>query len=390
MSEQTSTVQSPPPPLPPEVIPAGGGPQSPRRRGSGTARAGIVLIVIGLVFLAGQFLPVAGWWNLWPAIIIIAGLIQAFTPGRDGWSIARMFDGFTTVAIGGVFLAIVFGVVGWSVWATIFALWPVLVISIGLDLLGKALDTSLFKVVGSLLVIAALVYAVAVNAQGTERVEWFAGDLETGEMNERVGSVDEASLKIEAGVARVELQGGSDLVRASGSTPFGEPRFSIDRNGDQADVLLSLGTAGSGFAWYGQTDSRLDASISDSVTWDITVEAGVSSFEADLRDVDVRSLQLKPGVAECDVTLGDPPARGEGAIRVQSGISSVVLRLPESAQVRVESKSGLTGIDIARRIEDVGDDRWETDGFQEARDSGDPVWIVRLESGIGSFTIDTY
>lgn len=390
MPEQTSTVQSPPPPLPPEVIPAADGPRPPRRGGSGSARVGIALIVVGLIFLAGQFLPVGGWWNLWPLIIVIAGLVQSFTPGKEGWSVARMFDGFTTVAIGGVFLAIVFGVVGWSVWATIFSLWPVLVIAIGLDLLGKALDTSVFKVIGSLLVIGALVYAVVINVDGAGNLDWTSGEGASAEMSEPVGNVDEASLKIEAGVARVDLQGGRELVEATGSSPFGEPEFTLDRNGAEADVLLSLGSRGGGFTWSSDANARLDAAISESVIWDITVEAGVSSFEADLRDVPVRNFTLKPGVAECDVTLGEPPSDGVGNIKVQSGVSSVTLRLPEGAEIRVESKSGLTGINIAGDIEDVGDDRWETDGYESAREAGDPVWLVRLESGIGSFTIDTY
>lgn len=390
MSEDTSTIQAPPPPLPPEVVQGADGPQPPRKRRSGSAQAGIILIVIGLIFLVGQFLPVGGWWNLWPLIIVIAGLVQSFTPGKEGWSVARMFDGFTTVAIGGVFLAIVFGVVGWSVWATIFSLWPVLVIAIGLDLLGKALDTSLFKVIGSLLVIGALVYAVMINVEGTTTFAWSSGEVVSDELSERVGDVEEASLKIKAGAARVELTGGRDLIEATGSTPFGEPEFTIDRNGAEADILLSLGGEGAGFTWSGDANARLDAAISESVVWDITVEAGVSSFEADVRDVPVRNFTMKPGVAECDVTLGDPPSDGVGNIRVQSGVSSVILRLPEGAEIRVESESGLTGIDIADGIEDVGDDRWETDGYESARDAGDPVWLVRLESGIGSFEINTY
>ena len=223
----------PPPQVPPVPNVPTPPPNGPQRRRPPGVTAGIVLIVIGGVFLVGQVVPGLAWWTLWPLIIIIAGVVQAFTPGEDGWSVDRMFDGFVTVAVGLVILAITTGVVGFSVVWQILALWPVLLIAIGLDLLGKALHTSWVRALGSVAVIAALAYSVAVTAGGVQGFS-FTGTTAvstTRTVEEPVGSVTDAQLNLKAGAAAITLEGGKDLVRAEASGPWGTPQLDVSRSG---------------------------------------------------------------------------------------------------------------------------------------------------------------
>jgi len=64
--------------------------------------------------------------------------------------------------------------------------------------------------------------------------------------------------------------------------------------------------------------------------------------------------------------------------------------VPRDAQVRVESDTGLTGVDISRLLDKTGDNTWQTPGFDDAQRSSEPVWIITAESGIGSFAVRTY
>jgi len=393
-SAQGGTATAAPPEVPPAPpsSPVAPQPPEPPKGGRSGATAGIVLIVIGLVFLAGRLIPGLAWWNVWPLIIIVAGLFQAFTPGKEGWSVTRMFDGFVTVAFGGVFLAITLGYVGWGVWGRILALWPVLLISIGLDLLGKALHTTWLRVVGSLAIIAALGYAVAMSAGDVGSVVFFGEPSgQPFSYSEPAGGVREASLDLEAGVAEVSVQDGSDLVTARGVSPWGEPTFDVQRSGSSAEVQVSLGDDGGVGVWPGSPNARLDVTLSRSVMWDATVSTGVSTLDADLSDVQVRSLLLKPGVADCDVRLGDVPTQlDEGRVAVESGVSSVVLRIPQGAEARVKSEGGLTGTNIDSQLASLGGGVWETPGYSAAQSSGEPVWVINVKSGVGSFALDTY
>ncbi len=385
-----------PPPAPPatgsQVPPPGApGPHRPSR-GPG-AGFGLALIVIGLVILATRLIPGLAWWSMWPLIIVGAGLFSAFTPGRDGWSVHRLFDGFSTVAIGLVLLAVSTGYVGFGVFWEIVRLWPVLVIALGLELLGKANRSSWIRAIGSVVVIAALAYAVAVSATGSPSlIVPERGSAAEASINEPVGRVREAELGLDAGAANVTLTGGGALVEATGSSQWGEPEFEVSRSGETAEVSLSLGLSeGTTVLVPGSPGAWLDARVSRSVLWDMKIDAGVTDLEANLSDVSVRSLDLKPGVAKVSMRLGRVPQGVEEAtLSVDSGVSSVSVEIPEGVEARVMAGSGLTKHNIGGRFENVGGGAWETSGFESARDAGRGVWLITLKSGIGSVNIDTY
>lgn len=388
-----TATQAPPPPPPPDAPTAVGAstPEPPggRRPGVGIA---IALISIGALLLVAQFVPGMAWWGLWPLIIIAVGVVHAVTPGREGWSVYRFFDGLVTVSFGLVFLAITLGVVGWGVWLHILGLWPVLLISVGFDILGKSLRSSWLRVIGSLFIIGALAYAVAVAAGDLEGIG-FAGSRATAQsvsIDEPRRQEDAASLSLKAGVAELSMSAGDSLVTLDGTTPFGEPEVTVDRSGSTADVDIVLDDANGAVAWPDATDAEMDLKLSDRVAWDLAVEVGMSTLDADLSDLDVRSLALKPGIAECTVTMGDAPDDGRGTIAVEAGISNVDLRLPEDAEVRVESSGGLSATHVSDALEDIGDGVWETPGYEDARRNGDPVWLVTVDSGIGTFDLTTY
>ena len=165
----------------------------------------------------------------------------------------------------------------------------------------------------------------------------------------------------------------------------------VSRSGSSAEVELSLGEADNVVVWPQDSNSRLDAQVAKSVLWDMLIETGVSSLNADLSDVPVRSIELKPGVADCRVTLGDVPAQvDEAEAKVEAGISSVVIRIPRDAEARVESDSGLTGHAIDADLVPQGYRVWQTEGFEDARSAGRGVWLITVKSGIGSIQVDTY
>lgn len=388
---QTQTAPPPPPPFPPTTATAAP-PPPPEKRSAGV-KAGIALIVIGAVLLLAQFVPGVSWWQLWPLIIVVAGIVQAVTPGSDGWDVNRLFEGIVTIAIGLVFLAIVTGLLSWQIWAVLFTLWPVLLVSFGLELLGKAMKAPWIKAIGSVAVLLAIAYAVAVSWVGAD-AGWplvRATGGETVELSEPVGGVERASLRLDAGVATIDLEGGSGgLVEGTASSPFGTPTLEVDRTGDSADVELRMGERDGTVTWPGDAGADLEARLSNEVLWDIRLQTGVATLDADLSDVQVERLVLSPGVTDVKVRMGEPPAEGrEARVEVRSGVSSIRIELPSGVEARIESASGLTGHDIDASFRRV-DGGWESEGYDRAKSAGRPTWVVILKSGVGSVDIDTY
>jgi predicted membrane protein len=88
-----------------------------------------VLIVIGTLFLLGNvhILPSMNWFDFWPVILIVIGLMKLLEAPRKGGYVG----GAVLLGLGVVFLTDNLHLLPFSVWD----LWPVLLIAIGAGLL---------------------------------------------------------------------------------------------------------------------------------------------------------------------------------------------------------------------------------------------------------------
>jgi len=392
----TQTQEPPPaPPVPPAPAatstppPPGGG----RGRGGGGVTAGVILILIGAALLVARFAPGYSIWQLWPLFVIVPGVVQCFTPGHEGWSVHRFFDGLVTVSIGLLFLGNTTGYISWGVWWELLQLWPVLLISVGLGILGKAVDQSWLRVLGTLVVLAAFGVAAASSlSQSPVRLFSPAAGGQAFSYEEPLTGTTGATLTMKSGVGEIDIDSvRGRRVEIEGSSPYGEPRFEVSSSGGTSDVDFSLTGEGGVSAFPGTPATLVRARLSEQVPWEIAIDSGVSTLDADLSDLDVSRFQLKTGVSSNTVRLGDAPdGVDEGTVTIEAGVSSVRVLVPSDAEVRVESASGLTGVDIPDLLERSDGRTWQTPGFDEARQSGDPVWVISAKSGIGSFSVDTY
>lgn len=141
-------------------------PDAPRQS-DGAAAFGITLIVLGAVFLAARFVPGLVWWQLWPLLIVVGGLVQAVVPGRWwGWSFDRFLDGLGTALFGMVLLGNTTGYVSWTAWLSFAFMWPWLLIAAGVGIIGHATRQGWIRLIGTLIVWSVLVSAVAASWTG--------------------------------------------------------------------------------------------------------------------------------------------------------------------------------------------------------------------------------
>jgi len=365
----------------------------PGRHGGGVF-LGVMLVVIGVLFLVPHFIPgySAPWWALWPVIIIAGGVVQAFTPGAEGWGVDRVFDGAGTVVFGLVLLGNTTGYIAWNVWWIVVTLWPALVISAGLAILAQGLGQSWLRIAATLVIWLTLAYAVALSwSGGTTALPSPARVGDAGRdfsLSEPVRGATEARLRLAGGAGDIRLGSGRDLVSVEGSSPFGEPGLSVTRSGATARVDIGFNEPrdGATIVVPGMVGPRIDARLSDTVLWDVLLETGASSVDADLSEVRVRDLEVKAGASSVTLKLGDVPA-GErtGTIAVRSGVSSVRILIPRDAEARFVTQTGLVASDVGGRFE-RRDGAWETPGYSSADES----WDIRTEAGVGSVSVDTY
>ncbi len=362
-----------------------------RTHGGAGVTFGVFLILLGVAIIAGRMLgslpPV---WTLWPLAIVLIGAVHVFTPGKDGWGVARVADGLSTVAFGAVLLGCTTGFVGWDVWWRFIYLWPLLVVALGLAIIGKSVRSDWLGAAASVMVIGALAFATWSSWSGEEIRSSLAGDARKGDFSftEAVGDVEQAVLDLDAAAGDVSISDGGPLVWAEGVAPYGAPEFSVARSGEEAEVRLSATGSSRTWVWPDAPAGMTEVRLSDRVLWrKVRVDSGVSSLDADLSELDVADVTVNAGLSDATLRLGDVPlGYDEASAEIKAGFANIVIVLPADAQVRVVSDSGLAPATMDPRLREA-DGGWQTAGYESARRDGEGVWSIRIKAAFGAVSV---
>ena len=314
----------------------------------------------------------------------------------------RMVEGLTVVALGLIFLGSTLGYLPWSVGATFFALlslWPVLLVSVGLDIIGRSLDAQWLRLISSLVVLVGVLVGGLVLPASDVNTHWFpfygsstdSAAAKPFSFEEPRGKISRGAITINGGAGNIVVSDGPRdvLVSMTGTSPFDNPSLSVERtSSSSADVVASMGE-GPTFWPFGGT-SEMKVGLSPSVRWDVTLETGAATMDADLNALPVSSFTLKTGASDSKVTIGKVPSgMSEAPVAVKAGAASVVLRIPAGVPARIESHSGLATIDVPdgyTRV-DTGNGRvYVSDNWE----SGEGRLAILVETGVGSVRVEEY
>lgn len=310
----------------------------------------------------------------------------------------QVVRGLTLVVLGLIFLGLTLGYLPWPMTRTIaalFSLWPVLLVTAGLDIIGRGLATSWLRLASNVILLGAILYGGLILPATDTSASLFpipgfgAQASNPYSFTKARGGVDEATIDIKGGAGEITLDEGRPAVLASmsGETPFENPALSVSKSSGRANVLASMGSGNVSWPLGGR--STMDIRLSPVVVWDVRFQTGASTLVANLEHIAVSGFVLKTGASDSRVTLGRiGPGRGEVPVRIESGVSSVMLRIPEGVEARVEAQTGLATVSVPSDLEHVsGDGRnYESPGYAKAGRR----YRIRVQTGIGAVTIERY
>jgi hypothetical protein len=307
-------------------------------------------------------------------------------------TVKRVFEGLTLVLIGVILLLNTTGSLPWSVWLHVLSLWPLLLVAAGLDIVAKGIDAPWLRVVSSLLIIGGLLVGAFVLPVGdtTPGFGWLWGhqgaefDI-TEAANPRVST---GSAIVQGGVGSYRIGAGDDLARVWGRSPYGQPDFGVAVSGDRADVTVTGPESGRAWVPGVRGASRVNVALSKDVLWAVEIDTGVVDLGANLEDLSVSSVEVRSGVSQVTLTLGDlPGGGGEVPVNVRGGVANFTVRVPSGAPVRVDAEAGLTNISVDDDIPRVssGGRTWMTPGY-----TGSSGYRIRFEAGVSNVEVVTY
>ena len=279
-----------------------------------------------------------------------------------------MFWPLILIGVGLVALLANYGFVQPVSVVSFLALWPVLLILLGIDIAFSRrwpLPTLGAEVA---IVVGALVLAVTQPATLSLTTFSFTGSSSCANPEPTVsaprGSLASLRLVIDGGAATYRIGGGSS--GADDATADGTELCLSDRSNPRGsasptagDIRLTQSGANFGHA-------TVTARIANDVPLSLQLNAGAGDFVIDLHDVNVTDARLSVGASNTTIVLPHPT--GDVPIRLDGGASNVAIEIPADVEARISVAGGLisTSSTNPRAVKNGG--VIETAGYATAKD----------------------
>jgi hypothetical protein len=137
--------------------------------------------------------------------------------------------------------------------------------------------------------------------------------------------------------------------------------------------LFFFGWPGESFEWR--------VNLNNEIPLMLHFKTGASESQIDLSELQVKNLKLETGASSSSLTL--PANAGFTRVRIESGVASVKVNIPQSAAARISVESGLSEVKVDKnRFVSMGKIYQSPD-----YDSSPNKIDLEVETGVGSVSI---
>ncbi|MHB1132328.1 MAG: LiaI-LiaF-like domain-containing protein [Chloroflexota bacterium] len=297
------------------------------------------------------------------------------------------------IALGVIFLLNTMGVLPWNVWESLWRLWPLVLVLIGLELLLGRGNPWLSGFVALLAIgVAAFflvlggVFAYRVNGPflsrgGPEAV------LAVSQLSVPLEGAREGVLNLRFGAGKLDVGtlGGDTGSLLEGSYGSGsdrqQPTLNVSRQGERADVNIQSSEGGGITLIPGTGAENLNLLLNSAVLWDLRVQGGAADGDLDLRQLRVRDLLVELGASSIEVRL--PEAAGQTTARFKTGMASVRIEVPSKVAARIASRGGLSSFKVDERRFPKQGNYYMSPGWETAQNRVD----IDIDAGMASVTV---
>ncbi|GAB3270629.1 hypothetical protein GCM10027347_41430 [Larkinella harenae] len=293
-------------------------------------------------------------------------------------------------------------------WGFFSRFWPVLIILAGLNLIfarrnsGAALVTTVLLAVS---VPLAIVGAFSGRYWNHDRYEYSQDDdsdeeerrddddednhrskVHTSHIAEPMDSViQQARLKFESGAGRFYIGSPTDsLIQADTRMSVSKYSMSVSRDdeGRSADIELKLDDEEIKLK-SGELVNLVDLRLNPKPSWDFDFGIGAGKAAFDLSAYAVRSVKLGAGAADIELKLGDRASQSD--IKIESGVTSVTVKIPKTVGCQVETQGALT-VKKLDGFDQIGGGVYQTPAYG----SSTKKITIRYEGGVSRFAVERY
>ena len=271
-------------------------------------------------------------------------------------------------------------------WYNLWRLWPVVLVLWGVSILPVK---SIIKIVLVIIVLAGSVFYMM-----NRTVHWHDDDFyisynynfDNKTVNQEFtipyeDSVEFATLNMEIAASTFMLIDDSfALVGFEKRGTLIDYKYSISQTDDMVDIDIYIEDD---VVLRSHSNTRIAMSLNPHPVWDLQFEIGAADVEFDLSGLKVNELEVDGGAAAIMIKLGNEYA--DTRVNVESGVSSIKIKVPEESGCELNITSVLSGKTI-RGFEKIDHGHYKTKNFDEAENK---IYLV-IETAMSSCSIIRY
>lgn len=297
----------------------------------------------------------------------------------NSWNISKIFWGLMLILIGALLLADNFGLVHVN-FANILRLWPLFIVAAGLSMLAlNNMAGRIIMIILSLLTLGAVAWAMLVNYPNVTIRTYETTIRKTSSGVKQV----EVSVKAGASTLQVGTVKGDNIAELKFESNIATLVESSKIIGDSQFISLAMDT-NKGNGWMmGDTRNVWKINLTKDLPLTLNIDAGASSADIDTSGSALKAMIIKTGASSMSVKLGDK--QDVTSLVIESGVSSIVVKVPKGSGVHVKLDNGLTSNSLDGLVK-VGDNTYESLGYGQSKKQIN----ITSKIGLSSFTIERY
>jgi hypothetical protein len=276
-------------------------------------------------------------------------------------------------------------------WSTIWKLWPLVVILLGISLLvrhkyGKGLIAGL----------AAVILALAIFASFKTATHFFSNDFELvfdGEGNyefeetEYIEPIDStltfSAFKFDAGAGSFKIKESTENLFYA-KTVGRKDNFQLKRLDTDSSTSIDFGMYRTKVRFgLDNYKNKVVMNFNPNIIWDFTFNVGAASMDFDLTEIKTKNVYVDMGAASINLKLGDKFP--DTNIDIDAGASDIDIFIPANSGCEINTDGALTSKNF-EEFEKIKSDRYQTSNFDESENK----IYIRVDSGVSSITVKRY
>lgn len=288
----------------------------------------------------------------------------------------RWFWGTVLIVIGLIYLGLNFGWWNAETIASLWQLWPLLIILFGLSLIVRHWALGWLIILLAFITSGVFVYYASLSITSPE--------IESSNFTEGLPSgLKKAKVEIQSRAINLNISGDSDkLAEGKAESSFIQPKIETKIIGDEAK--LTIKTELNNFKNWSKVKNKLEIKLTSQIPLDIEIDAGASSLNLDLSDIKLNLLNIKAGASSIDLKIGSK-TENNAEIKIDSGASTLNIQIPKELGAQIKTNTPFS----SRSIE--GFSQTDSNTYQSENYKSTSTKInMNINAGVSTIKIMSY